>query len=132
MDAHSDLARLLDDAGHDTARPSLFICEGLFAYLTLEVVASLCQTLRARGPEGSVLVSTYLVVPEEGRRGQTLRVAADQLLRAIGEVRRSEYYPGDAEKLMVVTGWRVARTLPSPPGWLAQGSHRLALASEPA
>ena len=92
----------------------------------------MCQALRDRAPAGSVLVATFLVVPAAGGRGQALRAAVDQLLRVIGERRRSEYLEGDAEKLMVVTGWRVARSSSPPPGWLGQGSHFLALAAEPA
>ena len=128
----ADLGQALEDAGHDASRPSVFVCEGLFAYLTLEAVASVCQALYDRAPAGSVLVTTFLVVPAAGSLGQALRTVVDQLLRVIGEVRRSEYLEGDAEKLMVVTGWQVARSASSPPGRLGQGSHLLALAAEPA
>ena len=134
MKAHGeeDLGEALAAAGHDPDRPSLFVGEGLFAYLTLEVVASLCTTLRARAAAGSVLVTTDLVIPEVGTRGRALRGVVDLLLRVIGEPRRSEFYPGDAQKLMVVTGWRVARSQVSTPSRLAQGSHMLVLAAEPA
>ncbi len=127
-----DLAGALDAAGHDPARPSLFVCEGLFAYLTLEGIATTCQVLRQRAPAGSTLVTTYLVVPETGGRGWALRTTLDLLLKVIGEVRRCEFLEGDAEKLMVVTGWRVVHSSSPPPGWIGQGSHFLALASEPA
>ncbi len=128
-----DLGAALEARGHDATVPSLFVCEGLFSYLTLEVVATLCATLRDRASAGSVLVSTYLVIPEvQGRGGPVLRGVMDQLLRVIGEPRRSEFLPGDAEKLMVVTGWRPARSQRSPASWLGRGSHLLALAAEPA
>jgi methyltransferase (TIGR00027 family) len=126
-----DLDAALDEAGHRADAPSLFVCEGLFASLTLEAIASLCETLRARAPEGSVLVSTYLVSPETGRRGATPRALRGMLLQLIGERRRSEFFAGDAEMLMVVTGWRVARSQRAPEGWLGQGSS-VALAAEPA
>jgi methyltransferase (TIGR00027 family) len=129
--AEEDLGEALAAAGHDRARPSLFVCEGLFAYLSLEVLASLCTTLRARAAAGSVLVATLLVVPEEGSRGRALRDLVDLVLRVIGERRQSEFYPGDAQKLMVVTGWHVARSQVSTPSRLAQGSHLLVLAAEP-
>ena len=133
MAAHgpADLGEALAAAAHDPDRPSLFVCEGLFASLSLEVIASLCTTLRARAPEGSALVATVLVVPETGSRGQALRGAVDLLRRVTGEARRSELYPGDAQKLMVVTGWRVARSQVSTAGRFAQGSHLLLLAAEP-
>ena len=133
MAAHepADLGEALAAAAHDPDRPSIFVCEDLFASLSLEAIASLCTTLRARAPEGSALVATVLVVPEAGSRGQALRRAVDLLRRVSGEARRSELYPGDAQKLMVVTGWHVARSQVSTAGRVAQGSHLLLLAAEP-
>jgi methyltransferase (TIGR00027 family) len=125
-----DLDGALDDAGHRAERPSLFVCEGLFAYLTLETIASLCTALRARAAAGSVLVSTILVVPQTGRWA-TLRALLDPLFGVIGEPRRSEFFAGDAEKLMVVTGWRVSRSQRAPASRLAQGAYSMALAAEP-
>jgi methyltransferase (TIGR00027 family) len=128
-----DLGAALESQGHAATAPSLFVCEGLFSYLTLEIVAALCAILRDRAPTGSVLVATYVVVPEvQGPRGPILRGVTDQLLRVLGEQRRSEFLPGDAEKLMVVTGWRPVRSQRSPDSWLGRGSHLLALAAEPA
>jgi methyltransferase (TIGR00027 family) len=126
-----DLDTALDDAGHRAEAPSLFVCEGLFASLTLQAIASLCETLCDRAPEGSVLVSTYLVVPETGRGGAALRAVLDRLLRVVGEPRRSEFLAGDAEKLMVVTGWQVTRSQRVPEGWRGPGSSLLLLAAEP-
>jgi methyltransferase (TIGR00027 family) len=126
-----DLGAALEAHGQAATAPSLFVCEGLFSYLTLEVVAALCSTLRDRASAGSVLVSTYRVDPEaQGRRGPVLRGVTDQLLRVLGEQRRSEFLPGDAEKLMVVTGWRPARSQRSPDSWLGRGAYLLALAAE--
>jgi methyltransferase (TIGR00027 family) len=128
-----DLGAALEAEGHDATAPSLYLCEGLFGHLSLEVVAALCGTLRASAPAGSVLVSTYLVLPEvQGHRGPVVRGVKDRLLRVIGEQRRSEFFPGDAEKLMVVTGWRPTRSQRSPGSWLGQGAHLLTLAAEPA
>ena len=64
--ATGDLGTGLDAAGHDRAAPSLFVCEGLLAHLTLGAAASLCETLRARAPHGSTLVANFLVSPEPG------------------------------------------------------------------
>jgi methyltransferase (TIGR00027 family) len=127
-----DLGAALGAAGHDPARRSLFVCEGLFGSLTLEATASLCRTLRDRAPEGSVLAATFVVVPETGAGGQALRAGADQLLRVLGEPRRSEFLDGDAEKLFVVTGWRASRAHASRPGRIGTGSRMLVLAGEPA
>jgi methyltransferase (TIGR00027 family) len=127
-----DLGGALASAGHDGARPSLFVAESLFAGLTLESVAGLCQTLRGRAAPGSVLAATFLVSPEHGARGQAVHEALEQLRRAVGQGRPSDFLPGDPQKLFVVTGWRVTRTSSTPPGWLGQGSSLVALAGEPA
>jgi methyltransferase (TIGR00027 family) len=128
----ADVGTALVSAGHDEGRPSLFVAESLFATLTLERVATLCEALRPRAAAGSVLAATFSVSPEQGGRGQAAHDAFDQLRRAVGQGRPHEFLPGDPQKLLVVTGWRVIRTSSSPPRWLGQGSSLLALAGEPA
>jgi methyltransferase (TIGR00027 family) len=127
-----DLSAALIGAGHDAATPSLFICEGLLAYLTLEAGAALCRTLRERAADGSVLTANVRVAPAAGARGRSLRKVVDVVLSAGGEPRRMEFRPGDAEKLMVVTGWSVARSAASGRNRLDAGSHLLVVACEPA
>jgi methyltransferase (TIGR00027 family) len=126
-----DVGTALASAGHDAGEPSLFVAESLFATLTLESVAALCEALRARAAPGSVLAATFSVSPEHGGRRHAAREAFDQLRRAVGQGRPNEFLPGDPQKLFVVTGWRVIRTSWSPPGWLGQGSSLVALAGEP-
>jgi methyltransferase (TIGR00027 family) len=127
-----DVGIALAAAGHDEGRPSLFVAERLFATVSLERVATLCETLRTRAAPGSVLAATFSVSPEQGGRGQAARDAFDQLRRAMGQGRPHEFLPGDPQKLFVVTGWRVVRSSSSPQGWLGQGSSLVALAGEPA
>jgi methyltransferase (TIGR00027 family) len=128
-----DLAAALEEAGHDAAAPSLFVCEGLFAYLSLEAVATLCRTVGHRAAAGSFLVSTFPVRPETaGRQGAARRGFMEQVFRLIGEPLRSEYFTGDPEKLMVITGWRPVRSQRAPDAWLGPGGHLLALAAEAA
>jgi methyltransferase (TIGR00027 family) len=129
-----DIDSALKAAGHRADAPSLFVCEDLFASLTLETTASLCETLRARAADGSVLVSTFFVTPEPAgvTAPAALRTAADLLLRVAGEPRRTEFRPGDPEKLMVVTGWRAARSQRTDAGRLHPGACLLAVAATPA
>jgi methyltransferase (TIGR00027 family) len=127
-----DLAAVLDEEGHNANAPSLFVCEALFSYLTLEAGAVLCRALRARAANGSVLVSTFPVLPEAiGHRARALQAAKDLVLRVVDEPERCQFLPHDAEKLMVVTGWLPARSERVPDTWLGQGSHLLVLAAEP-
>ena len=129
--AKDDLDAALDAAGHDAAEPSLFVCEGLLDTLTLEVVASLCATLRARAAAGSVLTATFTVLPEPAGPARALRSATGLLRRAAEEPRRNEFRPGDPEKLMVVTGWRVTHAESSAERRLDPGAHTLILVCEP-
>jgi methyltransferase (TIGR00027 family) len=124
-----DVGPSLAAAGHDALCPSLFVGEGVFDHLSLEAAANLCTSLRARAPEGSTLAATFLVVPDGDSGARAMRDALDRLREVVGAPRRSEYREGDAQKLMVVTGWRVARSPSSQrPGFR---SRVLALACEP-
>ncbi len=129
--ARDDVGAALASAGHDDTRPTLFVAEGVFDSLTLETVAALCGALRSRAAGGSVLAATFRVSPEHGTRGQAVRETFGQLRRAVGQERPSEFFPGDPQKLFVVTGWRVIRTTSSSSSWLGQGSSLVALAGEP-
>ena len=80
---------------------------------------------------GSVLVATFSVAPEARRHRSALRAASGLLRHATDEPRRSEFRPGDPEKLMVVTGWRVTHTESSPERRLDPGAHTVILVCEP-
>ncbi|MGA2931999.1 MAG: SAM-dependent methyltransferase [Acidimicrobiales bacterium] len=127
-----DVGGALDAAGHDGEARSLFVCEGVPTHLSLEALASLCETLRARAPVGSVLVADFVVAPEPGARARALRATTGALLTMAGEARPNEFRPGDPEKLMVVTGWRVAHADSSVESRFDPGSHTLVLVCEPA
>ena len=136
--AIAGLGDALQAAGHRAEKPSLFVCEGLFPHLALDTVASLCEALRTRAPDGSVLASTFLVMPDPGAGGVSasaataLRASADLLLKAGGQPRQSDLQSGDPEKLMRVTGWHVTRVQPTGRGRLYRGAHLLALSATPA
>jgi methyltransferase (TIGR00027 family) len=126
-----DLDAALEAAGHDGSAPSLFLCEGLLPYLTLEASAATLRTLRARAKDGSVLVSTFLEAPEARDVLLAWRRTRDVVFRAIGEPRRNEFQPGDPEKLFVVTGWRVVRSKSGGAGRIDRDAQMLVLAGEP-
>ncbi|MBV8462452.1 MAG: SAM-dependent methyltransferase [Acidimicrobiales bacterium] len=129
--ATEDPCEALAAAGHDTSRPSLFVCDGLVSRLTLEATATLCHAVRARAAAASVLVADYRVAPEADGPGRALRALADLALCAFGQPRRNEFRPGDPEKLMVVTGWRVTQAERTPESRLDRGAHLLVLTCEP-
>ena len=128
---HDDLDASLQAAGHDAGGPSLFVGEAVFDTLTLEATASVCTALRARATADSVLVATFEVVPEGTGPARALHSATGFLRQATDERRRNEFLPGDPQKLMVVTGWRVTHAESSSERRLDPGAHVLMLVCEP-
>ena len=126
-----DLAPALQAAGHDADAPSLFVAEGLFDALTLEAAASVCSALRARADPDSALVATFSISPEGSELTRALRSAGGLLRQATDERRRNEFRPGDPQKLLVVTGWRVTHTESSAERRLDPGTHLLMVVCEP-
>jgi methyltransferase (TIGR00027 family) len=59
-----DVAAVLAAAGHDTARPTLFLCEGLLIYLEADVIDRLLVGLRSRAAGGSALAASMATHPE--------------------------------------------------------------------
>jgi methyltransferase (TIGR00027 family) len=128
-----DLGAALAAAGHDTGVASLFICEGLLAYLPLDVCAALFETLRARAVPGSTLTLNVRVVAPAGRVAGLMRGLTDLLFSRLGEARRVTFEPGDIEKLLTVTGWRPVRSQTSRGHRLDGGSASgIVLAADPA
>jgi methyltransferase (TIGR00027 family) len=126
-----DLGAALEAAGHDADAPSLFVGEDVFDALTLEATAVTCGALRSRAAPGSVLVATFSVEPPGTGPVRALRTATGLLRQAADEPRRSEFRPGDPQKLMVVTGWRVTHAESSADRRLDPGAHMEILVSEP-
>jgi methyltransferase (TIGR00027 family) len=126
-----DAGSALAAAGHDATAPTLFVCEDLFGSLTLAAAAALCASLRARAAPGSELVAGFPVVPAAAAPVRALRAATGLLRRATAEPRRHEFRPGDPEKLVVVTGWRVTHAETSSGRRLDRGAHGLLLVCEP-
>jgi len=126
-----DLDEALGTAGHRRDAPTLFLAEGLFAYLPTEVSRSVCSTLRRRAAPGSILVSNYRVTPSRGKRGQFLRGMVDALLMAIGERRQADFHEGDPQALLASAGWQPIRMDRSTPNRVDEGSYLLVLATQP-
>ena len=126
-----DVGAALHAAGHNATAPSLFVAEELFDTMTLEATASVCSALRPRAAPGSVLVATFSVAPEGGDVARVLHSATGLLRQATDEPRRNEFRPGDPQKLMVVTGWRVTHSETSAERRLDPGAHMLILVCEP-
>ena len=59
-----DLGAALDAVGHDRARPSLFLVEGLLAYLSRPVADRVLRALRHRASPGSRMAAAFPVAPK--------------------------------------------------------------------
>jgi methyltransferase (TIGR00027 family) len=126
-----DLDAALATAGHDVTLPTLFLCEGLFAYLPMDVCRMVCTRLRARAHAGSTLAANFLIAPSSGSRAHWLRMVTDGVLTLIGEKRRAAFRSGDGEDLFAQAGWRVVRRTAAGRE-SAKGGYLLLLAGEPA
>jgi methyltransferase (TIGR00027 family) len=97
-----DAAAVLDAAGHDASRPTLFLCEGLLVYLESAVIGRLLAGLRSRAAVGSSLAASVATHPpgmdsaqvaaelNEGRRHRDTEpwltvLAVPAWLRLLGE-----------------------------------------------
>jgi methyltransferase (TIGR00027 family) len=126
-----DLGETLGQAGHDAIAPTLFICEGLFAYLPSHIAQTMCESLRDRAHRDSVLAANFRVAPRTDTTRRSLRAAVDGVLSVIGERRLNDFGPGDGESLIEKSGWRIVRRNTSTPSRLDGGTHLLVLAAEP-
>lgn len=59
-----DGVAVLGAAGHDPARPTLFLCEGLLIYLDAAVIRHLLAGLRSRAAPGSLLAASLATHPD--------------------------------------------------------------------
>jgi methyltransferase (TIGR00027 family) len=126
-----DLAVALAQAGHDTEAPTLFICEGLFAYLPRGATLALCETLRSRAHPQSVLAVNFRVEPPTDAARRTLHAAIDGVLSLIGEHRLNNFRPGDGESLLEAAGWHIARRHESTPSRVDGSAHLVLVAATP-
>lgn len=105
-----DVAQVLGAAGHDPARPTLFVCEGLLVYLDQPTTVTFLSGLRAAAADGSLLAAS-LSVHAEGldsevvvARGNARRRTAD------AEPFRTILTASGQAGLLARAGWRITAT----------------------
>ncbi len=123
-----EVAAVLAAVGHDVARPTLFLCEGLLIYLDQAVIRRLLTGLRARASAGSCLAASLATHPSGLDSAQ---VAAD-----LNAGRRH----GDTEpwltvrpvsgwvRLLAEAGWQIERQADPRAGGPAEGRSLLVVA----
>ncbi|HZP15172.1 MAG TPA: class I SAM-dependent methyltransferase [Nocardioides sp.] len=98
--ATDDVEAALDRGGHDARRPSLFMCEGLFAYLSIADGTALLASLRRCAAPTSGVAANFLVNARPKR-------VADAGLAVIGERRRARFTAEDPARMLEQAGWHV-------------------------
>jgi O-methyltransferase involved in polyketide biosynthesis len=106
-----DVADVLSACGHDGARPSLFVCEGLLVYLDGDTGIRLLAGLRARAAPGSTLAVSLAAhrpgIPSE----RAVAVANARRQTADAEpwltIRPADAYPGFLDQ----AGWQIDEVL---------------------
>jgi methyltransferase (TIGR00027 family) len=107
------LADRLREAGLDPAVPSLFLLEGVAAYLEPAVLESVLVQFRQLAAPGSQLAISVSV---SRGPGDVNRARFEAAVAAMGEPIRSTFEAGQAGTLLARTGWQVADGGPARPG----------------
>jgi methyltransferase (TIGR00027 family) len=107
------LADRLREAGFDPAVPSLFLLEGVAAYLEPAVLESVLGQFRQLAAPGSQLAISVSVSRGAGDVNWARFQAA---VAAMGEPVRSTFEAGQAETLLARTGWQIADGSPAEAG----------------
>jgi methyltransferase (TIGR00027 family) len=97
-----DLDAALAGAGHDAARPTLWIWEGVVMYLTLAEVEATLAVVGRRSARGSQLVVLY-------HQSLLMTWLLAPLFRRLGEALRSSFTPQELRALLARHGFAVRR-----------------------
>jgi methyltransferase (TIGR00027 family) len=106
-----DVAAVLAASGHDPARPTLFLCEGLLVYLDEPILIRLLSGLASGAAPGSTLAAS-LAVHAEGLSTARVVAAANARRRAGETEPWRTILPRDQQiALLAGAGWRTDRVL---------------------
>jgi methyltransferase (TIGR00027 family) len=101
-----DLGAALAGVDHDPARPSLFLVEGLLAYLPRPVADRVLRALRHRAPPGSRTAAAFPVAPQRTSTTHQLRHwARRRMVAAIGEPWVNVYTSEEVDETFTACGW---------------------------
>jgi methyltransferase (TIGR00027 family) len=109
-----DVAAVLERAGHDAGRPSLFICEGLLIYLDAGGCDRLLSALATRAAAGSVLAVSLATHAEGYDSGEVIAAANAARRTGAAEPWQTVLPPAEHLALLARAGWLVTATEPSP------------------
>lgn len=102
--ARGELDAQLARAGHDPARPTIWLWEGVLPYLPLEAARETLATIRARSAPESVLLATYMT-PEHLKVPARLLPAVTRAFALLGEPLIGALEPVAIRSLLEETGF---------------------------
>jgi O-methyltransferase involved in polyketide biosynthesis len=106
-----DVARVLLAAGHDPARPSLFVCEGLLVYLDQPTTVRFLSGVRAAAADGSVLAAS-VVVHAEGLDSDAVVARGNARRRTAEAEPWRTILPASAQAdLLARAGWQITASV---------------------
>lgn len=114
---HDAVPDALAAAGHDTTRPTHFMCEGLTPYLPRSVLDALLRSLASAAAPGSTLAVDF-AGPTHGRGHLVSRVRLDFVrgsVAMLGERMVTMLTAPRARALLEATGWTHVELRPTPP-----------------
>lgn len=128
-----DLPSVLARAGHDSARPSLFLAEGLLVYLDEDATVGLLGSARAVAAPASVLVAS-LSTHAEGLDSALVLARANARRRVSADEPWLTIMPAAAQLSLVArAGWRVTASADAADfGTGAEPGRSLLVKAEPA
>ena len=97
--------------GHDAARPSLFICEGLLVYLDQSAIAGLLAGLRSAAAAGSTLAASLAIHREGPSSEQVTAIANARRRDGTSEPWRTILPAAAHIELVEQAGWHVGDTV---------------------
>ena len=117
-----DVSAELERAGHDAGRPSIFICEGVAGYLSIDTVLSLLGSLGRAAAPGSRLAMTLPLTPVS-TDGQVRRERLDAAVTDMGEPLASTIPREEVAARLAAAGWTVLHAM-DPAGVAIEQSSR--------
>jgi methyltransferase (TIGR00027 family) len=105
--AVDDVALALRRAGHNAARSTAYLCEGVSPYLSQSVLALLITALgRSAGPASELAIEIALVPSSAADRRRRARLQAR--VANLGEPLQTAIPPEQLDGLFATAGWRIA------------------------
>jgi len=96
---HDDLAEELAAGGHDVARTTAWVIEGVTMYLDARATSRLVEVVAARSSPGSMLAMTYMRPPHR-RLPDVMRTLGDLVLARVGEPLGASFAPDAMARLL--------------------------------